>query len=257
MTPKIPIFRHGFPIAHANDNSTRLYFRRYQRERPEPPLHHRATMDEPSFLQHRARPSRRVSSLRENGRYTGFEANPFDELTSEFAVLKIRNGAVTWAGGAWHSGRIWKAALIWPGAVLVDNILSSTSFLSLPSRRWQKERRPTMILLGTLTLSAPGVSPPTTSNRFSDSLFSAAVPVMARRVGVQRRRGPAGNSAEADRGFTASRCSRERWPMAVWLKIVKLETRYHWHGFGIGRYRCTASLSLRQSPLPQLVPRTR
>jgi hypothetical protein len=108
--PEDPNTCHGFLLAvYANDNSGNKaqYFRRYQRERPEPvTIISNTDLEGRQFLQH-AHDRLVEYHLYEktDGNYTGFEASKiFDETSPpEFAVLSTWNGAVTWAGGAWHS----------------------------------------------------------------------------------------------------------------------------------------------------------
>lgn len=101
---------HGFLLAvYANDLSGNKaqYFRRFQRERPEPvTILTQKDLEGAEFLKHAHDRLVQFHLYNNVGApYTGFEASQVlaDTEVPQFAVLSTWNTAVPWAGGAWHS----------------------------------------------------------------------------------------------------------------------------------------------------------
>jgi hypothetical protein len=105
---------HGFLLAvYANDLSGNKaqFFRRYQRDRPEPvTILSNSDLESAQFLQH-AHDRLLQYHLYENtnASYTGFEATAaFANVNPpEFGVLSTWNEAIPWAGGAWHTWYVY------------------------------------------------------------------------------------------------------------------------------------------------------
>lgn len=101
---------HGFLLAvYVNDLSGNKaqYFRRFQRDRPEPvTIISNKDLEGSEFLKHAHNRLREYHLYEnQNGNYTGFDAFQVFQRTNppEFAVLSTWNVAVPWAGGAWHA----------------------------------------------------------------------------------------------------------------------------------------------------------
>jgi hypothetical protein len=118
---------HGFLLAvYANDLSGNKaqFFRRYQRDRPEPvTILSNSDLESAQFLQH-AHDRLVQYHLYENtnASYTGFEAtSAFANVNPpEFGVLSTWNEAIPWAGGAWHT---WYVCYLYI-ADIVDVVVS-------------------------------------------------------------------------------------------------------------------------------------
>lgn len=100
---------HGFLLAVYVDDlsgNKAQFFRRYQRERPEPVTFISNTdLEGAEFLKHaHARLEEFHLNVFDGGNYTGSEAATVFAETSPptFAVLSTWDTAIPWAGGAWH-----------------------------------------------------------------------------------------------------------------------------------------------------------
>jgi len=101
---------HGFLLAvYANDLSGNKaqFFRRYQRERPEPvTIMSSSDLESAQFLRHaHSRMEEYILYENANASYTGSQAQAAFRGVSapEFGVLSTWNVAIPWAGGAWHA----------------------------------------------------------------------------------------------------------------------------------------------------------